>query len=75
MRRKTIWMLTRRSIAVRLSGAALSDITKSRSAGTGPSDKRFTHVAFRMSFVSCPVKTTIPYNHDVFRSCAPLSSN
>jgi hypothetical protein len=33
-----------------------------------------THVAFRMSFVSWPVNTTIPYTHGVFLNCAPLNN-
>lgn len=71
--RKTICTLTCRSTAVLLIGAALC--SESRSVRPEPSyNYLITHVAFRISFVSCPVKTTIPYSHGVFLICAPRNS-
>jgi hypothetical protein len=65
MKRYKICMLTCRSTAVRLIGASL-----------GVSDRKesMTHVAFRMSFVSCPAFTTTPYTHSVFLSWAPRNN-
>lgn len=67
--RKMICKLTCFSTAVLLIGAAL---LRHDDAQLGKEVE--THVAFRISLVSWPVKTTMPYIQGVFRSCAPRKS-
>lgn len=63
-KRKMICTLTCLSTAVLLIGAALQD----QGDEIQEPEWMITHVAFRMSLVSCPVNTTMPYIQGVFRS-------